>query len=57
MRAEEVADFLGLARVTVCRMAVDGRIPGAFKPAGRWLFRRDLFEAWVDENTTKPAEA
>ena len=50
MQVEEVVDFLGLTRSTVTRMAAAGRIPGAFKPARRWLFRRDAFEAWVEEN-------
>lgn len=57
MSADEAAEYMGVSHNFVIRMALRGRVPGAFKPAGRWLFRRDLFEAWVDENTTKPAEA
>jgi excisionase family DNA binding protein len=58
MQVEEVAEFLQLTRSTVTRMAANGRIPGAFKPARRWLFRRDAFESWVEAHTTGPrAEA
>lgn len=55
MQTEDVMAFLHLTRSAVTRMAANGRIPGAFRPARRWLFRRDLFEEWVAANTT-PAE-
>lgn len=57
LQVDEVASMLCLTRGAVTHMAKNGRIPGAFQPAKRWLFRRDLFEAWVEANTTKPAEA
>lgn len=46
--AAEVAEIL---RQTVWRtreLLDAGDIPGAIKPAGRWLIHRETFDGWLD---------
>jgi excisionase family DNA binding protein len=46
---DDVAEWTGLKRETIQRLARTGRIPGAFQPAGKWgawQFKRKELEAW-----------
>ncbi len=50
MTVEDVADFLKLHKLTVMKMARQGKIPGVLI-ANRWRFKRSDVEAML--NTTK----
>lgn len=46
---KEIAERLGYPISTVRRWAAEQKIPGAFRPIGkwsRWRFRRDIIEDW-----------
>ncbi len=50
---KQVAEYLGLHRVTVVDFARSGRLP-AFKVGREWRFRADEIRAWMDEQRRGP---
>ena len=48
----EVSKILKLHPFTVTRLAREGKIP-AFKVGGVWRFRKDQFEQWIEERTSR----
>ena len=48
----EIAKILRIHPFTVTRLAREGKIP-AFKVGGIWRFRKDQFEQWIEERTSR----
>ncbi len=48
---KEVADYLQMNKMTVYKLAREGKIP-AFKVASEWRFRRDLIDSWLMSQVT-----
>ncbi len=46
MDIKELADYLQMNKMTVYKLARDGKIP-AFKVASEWRFRKDLIDEWL----------
>jgi excisionase family DNA binding protein len=46
---KEVAEYLQLDEHTIYRMARRGEIP-AYKIAGKWRFKREMIEEWLNKN-------
>ena len=55
LTTREAAELLQVAPTTVSRLAARGKIPGAFRVNGRWLFTIDEFERWT-KRTTPPTK-
>ena len=49
---KEVADYLKLTEKTAYRLAAEGKLPG-FKVGGRWRFKREDVEKWIEEQKVK----
>jgi excisionase family DNA binding protein len=54
LTVQQVADYLQLNESTVYQWAQQGRLP-AIKLGGRWRFRRDDIETWLDAQACGPA--
>lgn len=54
MNFKETMQYLGISRAALYRWATEGIIP-AIKMAGRWRFKEERIEKWLDdqENTKK----
>ena len=52
----DLSKKLHVPKSTVYLLAQQKKIPGAFKFGRHWRFRRDMIEAWIDEQT-KPQVA
>ena len=48
----EIAAILRIHPFTVTRLAREGKLPG-FKVGGIWRFRKDQFERWIEERTSR----
>lgn len=48
MTIEEVAEYLRIGKITLYRMAQQGKIP-ASKIAHQWRFRKEEIDEWVKE--------
>ena len=48
----EISKILKLHPFTVTRLAREGKLPG-FKVGGSWRFRKDQFERWIEERTSR----
>lgn len=46
MNIKEVAKYLQMNRMTMYKLAKEGKIP-AFKVASEWRFRKDLIDGWL----------
>lgn len=46
MDIKQVAEFLQMNKMTIYKLAREGRIP-AFKVASEWRFRKDLIDRWL----------
>lgn len=53
--ADEVAELLRLNEQTVKRLANRGELPG-FKVGGRWRFRRQDIEEYIEEQKRRYAD-
>lgn len=51
MTTREIAEYLNLNQVTVCKYAAEGRIP-AIRIGKVWRFDRDAVDAWVGSDKT-----
>lgn len=49
MTIEEVAEYLRIGKITLYRMAQQGKIP-ASKIAHPWRFRKEEIDEWVEDN-------
>ena len=52
MTAHEFADYLRLHDVTVCKLAMGGKVP-AVKVGRNWRFKRDLMDEWLRNESTQ----
>ena len=55
MTLKEVAAYLKLAEKTAYKLAADGKLPG-FKVGGRWRFRQEDIESWIEEKKKEQGE-
>ena len=46
---KEVDEYLQLDEHTIYRMARKGEIP-AYKIAGKWRFKKEMIEEWLNKN-------
>ena len=46
LTVDDLAAYLKVNRVTVCRMAGDGQIP-AVRAGRQWRFRKSAIDAWL----------
>jgi excisionase family DNA binding protein len=47
MTTKEVAEYLKIHKITVCKYAATGKIP-AFRVGRVWRFNRESIEKWVN---------
>lgn len=52
MSTKELAQYLGIAEITVYRLAKAGKIPGA-KVGKKWRFSKELIDTWLAEESRK----
>ena len=45
----DVAEYLNVAKFTVYRLVLGGKLP-AFKVGNQWRFKRKLLESWLKMN-------
>ncbi|MDY0002640.1 MAG: helix-turn-helix transcriptional regulator [Polyangia bacterium] len=50
---KEVASYLHLNEKKIYAMVAEGKLPAA-RISGKWLFEKDLVDAWVKQNTVHP---
>ena len=53
MTVDEVAKYLRMNRITIYRLAQQGKIP-AVKVGRHWRFRSDLIEEWLHQRGLRP---
>jgi len=53
MTTQEVAEYLKLHEVTICKYAGEGAIP-AKRIGGVWRFDKDVLDRWISEGLTGP---
>ena len=46
MTTKEIAKYLRLHQITICKLSKEGRIP-SFKIGGVWRFDRDVIDKWI----------
>jgi len=56
MTTKELADYLKLHVITICKYAADGKIP-AIRIGRVWRFDRDAIDKWIGEGTPPPVQA
>lgn len=54
--AAEIAPILRVGVYRATELCAEGKIPGAYKPAGRWLIHRETFDGWLAEERAKAAD-
>jgi excisionase family DNA binding protein len=50
MTTKELAKYLKLHEITICKYAVEGRIP-AIRIGRVWRFDKDAIDKWIGEGT------
>ena len=50
MTTKELAEYLKLHGITICKYAVQGRIP-AIRIGRAWRFDKDAIDKWIGEGT------
>ena len=50
MTTKEIAKYLKLHEITICKYAVQGRIP-AIRIGRVWRFDKDAIDTWIGEGT------
>ena len=54
MTTKEVANYLKLHEITICKYAAEGKIPA--KRIGRvWRFDKDVIDGWIAKGQNVPA--
>jgi excisionase family DNA binding protein len=56
MTTKEVAKYLKLHEITICKYAVQGRIP-AIRIGRVWRFDKDAIDRWIGEGTPSVIKA
>lgn len=56
LTVDETANYLGMSKSSIYKMALKGTLP-SYKPSGgRVLFKREELDAWVVRSVTKNME-
>ena len=50
---KELAKYLRLHEMTICKYAADGKIP-AVRIGGVWRFDKEAIDKWISEGHKKP---
>lgn len=53
MTVQEVADYLHVSQDMIYRLAQKGKVPAA-KIGGRWRFKPENIEQWMEKQSTGP---
>ena len=53
MTTKEVADYLRLHEITICKYAAEGTIP-AIRIGRVWRFDKKIIDKWISEGHKKP---
>ncbi len=53
MTTEELAKYLKLNRITICKHAAEGNIPG-IRVGSSWRFDKEAIDRWISEGDKKP---
>lgn len=53
MTTKEVADYLRLHEITICKYAAEGTIP-AIRIGKVWRFDKEIIDKWIGEGQKKP---
>ena len=54
MTTKEIAEYLRLHQITVCKYAAQGEIP-AIRVGRVWRFDKDAIDKWISESQSKKA--
>jgi len=46
MTTKEVAEYLRLHQITICKLSKEGRIP-SIKIGGVWRFDKEVIDSWI----------
>jgi excisionase family DNA binding protein len=52
MTTKEIAEYLRLHQITVCKYAAEGEIP-AIRVGRVWRFDKDAIDKWISESQSK----
>ena len=52
MTTKEIAEYLRLHQITVCKYAAQGEIP-AIRVGRVWRFNKDAIDKWISESQSK----
>ena len=53
MTTKEMAEYLKLHEITICKHAAEGKIP-ATRIGRVWRFDKDVIDDWISRNQRKP---
>ena len=53
MTTKEVAKYLRLHEITICKYAAEGKIP-AVRVGGVWRFDKEAIDKWISEGHKNP---
>ena len=54
MTTKEIAEYLRLHQITVCKYAAEGEIP-AIRVGRVWRFDKEAIDKWISESQSKKA--
>ena len=54
MTTKEIAEYLRLHQITVCKYAAEGEIP-AIRVGRVWRFNKEAIDKWISESQSKKA--
>ena len=52
MKTKEIAEYLKLHEITICKYAAEGKIP-AIRIGRVWRFDKDAIDAWIASGQNK----
>jgi excisionase family DNA binding protein len=55
MTTREIAEYLKLHEITICKYAAEGAIP-AMRIGRKWRFEKDTIDQWLTEGGTNKPE-
>ena len=53
MTTKEVANYLRLHKITICKHAEEGKLPATWVGGG-WRFDKEIIDKWISEGQEKP---
>lgn len=56
MTTKEIAEYLKLHEITICKHAGEGRIP-AIRIGRVWRFDKEAIDKWISDSQNKPNAA